>query len=373
MKDFLDKNRESISKAKIVYLVMGNEAADLDSMVSSLLYTWLKLKINNDFSVTYIPFIPIPREDLGLRREVVYLFQKADVSLENLTFWGEVDFIALGEQGRLRLFLMDHNKLPKSFSGYESLVEEIIDHHSDEGFYPHAKVRKIEPVGSTCTLVAEELFRLAEGSLEKKGAVLLLGTILLDTVNLDPNAGRVTPKDIEMVKNLLPIAQIDPDLLFETLQREKFHVSHLSTMDLLRKDYKEYTAKTIRYGISAVQISFDAWLKNDPNLGEKLNAYRMSQKLNLLIVMLTHIKPRFQRELILVSESSRLLKKVKEYLNSKDIGLIPHPSAQGIPGFSRGTSCIRYYIQGNSEYSRKKLQPLLQKYLTSTLLTGSSK
>jgi exopolyphosphatase len=336
MKDFLDNNRESISKVKIVYLVMGNDSADLDSMVSSLLYTWLKLKINNDSSVTYIPFIPIPREDLGLRREVVYLFQKADVSLENITFWGEGDFIALGEQGRLRLILMDHNKLPKSFSGYESLVEEIIDHHSDEGLYPYAKVRKIEPVGSTCTLVAEELFRLSAGSLEKKGAVVLLGTILLDTVNLDPNAGRVTPKDIEMVKNLLPIAQIDPDLLFETLQREKFRVSHLPAMDLLRKDYKEYTAGTIRYGMSTVPISLDVWLKKEPNLGEKLDTYRVKQKLNLLIVMLTHIEPQFQRELILISESSSILQKVEEYLSSKDIGLIPHPWAHGLPGFSRG-------------------------------------
>ena len=75
--------------------------------------------------------------------------------------------------------------------------------------------KTIELVGSCSTLVAEKLLSL--GVLDSQMSSLLLGTILLDTINLDPNAGRTTDKDKEIVKRLQQTYSVAPDELYKAL------------------------------------------------------------------------------------------------------------------------------------------------------------
>ncbi len=78
-------------------------------------------------------------------------------------------------------------------------VVDIVDHHKDERPPTAAGTTarclcncRIEMVGSCCTLVAETIFRESPDFLTSDAAIvpLLLGTILLDTVNLSEQAGR---------------------------------------------------------------------------------------------------------------------------------------------------------------------------------------
>lgn len=94
------------------------------------------------------------------------------------------------------------------------------DHHKD--MWPsNLKVKKaIELVGSCSTLVAEKLLPLE--ILDSQMAHLLLGTILLDTINLDPRAGRSTHKDIEIVKQLQDKYPVDLDELYTALSQGLF-------------------------------------------------------------------------------------------------------------------------------------------------------
>ena len=89
------------------------------------------------------------------------------------------------------------------------------DHHKD--LWPaNLKVDKtIELVGSCSTLVAEKLLPL--GVLDSQMTSLLLGTILLDTINLDPRAGRTTDKDKAIVKRLQEMYPMAPDELYRAL------------------------------------------------------------------------------------------------------------------------------------------------------------
>lgn len=59
--------------------------------------------------------------------------------------------------------------------------------------------------------------------------MLLLGPILFDTVNLNPQRHRVTPKDEVVAKKLLTIAQINQNVFFEELQTAKFNDESLTT------------------------------------------------------------------------------------------------------------------------------------------------
>lgn len=71
-------------------------------------------------------------------------------------------------------------------------------------------------VGSCSTLVAERALSLAADKVSEPVAATLLGTILLDTVNLDEEAGRATEKDREVA-----------DLLGEICGQEKGEVSFI--------------------------------------------------------------------------------------------------------------------------------------------------
>ena len=96
-------------------------------------------------------------------------------------------------------------------------VLNFSDHHKDQ-WPANLKVnKKIELVGSCSTLVAEKLLTL--DALDSQMSSLLLGTILLDTVNLDPRAGRVTDKDKEIVKQLQEKYPLALDELYRSVSK----------------------------------------------------------------------------------------------------------------------------------------------------------
>jgi exopolyphosphatase len=362
VEEFLQSARGR-AKQGVVHVVMGNEAADLDSMASALVYAWYRSETMKPAGEVCLPFIPIPRADFKLRTEAVFLFQEAGLSPDKLLFLEDLDLPALHKEGRLKLVLVDHNKLASAQAGLAEAVEEILDHHQDEKLYPRAASRVIEPVGSSASLVAEKILRDIPRLLEPDCARLLLGTILLDTVNLDPKAGRVTPKDSQMAEKLLALSGAGQKELFDRLQFEKFNVAALDSADLLRKDYKAYTAGKIRYGMSSVLISADAWARKDARLAEELARYAAAGKLGLLVVMIAYTEPEFRRELLVYSPDEKLHKIFLEFLNSKDLDLKPIN-----PESLRASARLALFSQANASYSRKKLQPLLQDFLAGVTL-----
>ena len=69
--------------------VLGDEAADLDSMASPVAYAWL-LARENGGPIT-VPVMNIPRADFQLRSEAAWLFAEAGVQVDNLVFLDEID------------------------------------------------------------------------------------------------------------------------------------------------------------------------------------------------------------------------------------------------------------------------------------------
>ncbi|SIQ62924.1 exopolyphosphatase [Alkalispirochaeta americana] len=353
----LAKTKEKISSGReTLHCVLGNEAADLDSMVSALVYSFYRS--GPEETDLRIPVINIPRGDYKLRTEAVFLLRQAGIDPALLSFIDEIDLAGLHRAGRLELTLVDHNRLAGNQSDLADAVREIVDHHADEGLFSDALVRLIEPTGSAATLVAREISRNTPELLEKDVASLLVGTILLDTVNLDPAAQRTTPDDQAMVDLLLPRAEQSQDDLFQVLQREKFNVSDLETRDLLRKDYKEWQIGENRIGISSVLLPVKDWVARDSELAQGLEAYRDARGLDMLLAMIAYTAPGFTRELVLLVPEKERLQQLEALLNEKGLDLadITPPSLQEVAS-DLGLRC---FSQGNLGISRKKLQPLLQ-------------
>jgi exopolyphosphatase len=351
---FLGLTRAAVAAGRVRRLVLGNEAADLDSMAAAVGYAYA-LSSARPGEPMFVPVINIPRADYKLRTEAAYLFSEAGVPVESLTFADELDLEQLAGAEGTEIVLVDHNVLAAGQQGLGRAVVGVVDHHKDEGGFADARPRVIEPVGSACTLVAEALLGDAGVVIEPGLAKLLAGTILLDTVNLDPAAQRATPRDGAVAAQLLELCGADRNALFERLQFEKFNVASLDTADLLRKDYKEYQMGAVRCGIASVLLPIARWQAKDPELSASLAGFAAQRGLDVLLAMNAFTDPEFRRELVVWSADEALHARLTGFLEDSDLGLEQQPGGGGR---------VAFYAQNNAAYSRKKLQPLLLKLFT---------
>jgi exopolyphosphatase len=357
---YLAEKKKALDSDRILNLVLGNDASDLDSMASSVMYAYYAGRARADENgPVYLPLINIPRADFKLRTEAVYLFDATGIELENLLFADEADLDRLQETNRLRLTLVDHNKLAPSQCRYQELVEAIVDHHEDEGLYSQITSRTIEPVGSAASLIAEKILKDKPELIDEGTGKLLLGPILLDTVNLDPKEKRVTPKDEGIAGVLVKRTAADQKALFNKLQFEKFNVSSLETYDLLRKDYKEWQVGAIKYGIGSVRMPLKAWIEKDPDITAGFESYLKERDLHLLLAMNAYTDPDFHRDLAVYSPDAGLREKVITHLETSGLGLKPIN-----PQELKGKGHICFFVQGDLSKSRKKLQPILSDFFS---------
>ena len=353
IKDYLTQTGSHYNPEKNTTIVIGNEAADLDSMASSVTYAYY-LSLSG---VNAVPLMNIPRSDFILRTEAVYLFEEASLSPDNLLFIEDINLKELFDKGNLKLILVDHNVLGSGQASYEKAVTEILDHHADEEKYPTAAKTDIRPVGSTATLVAERFIQNYKDKIDSDIGTLLLGTILLDTVNLDEGAGRVTDDDAKIAGDLIGITGLDQKTLFDKLQFEKFNVSSLGSYDLLRKDYKEWQLGDVKCGIGSVLMPALDWIKKDPDILKAFQDYARERKLDVLLAMNAYTDPDFTRNLGVFIPDSNLRARTIRFLETSDLGLEIMDS-----GFSGDSSEIVFYHQSNLGISRKKLQPKLNDF-----------
>lgn len=344
---FLKAAAEAARIGKTLRIFLGNEASDLDSMASSILLAYSRGV--NCGGLANVPVMNIPREDFSLRTEAVWLFKEVGIDSKDLVFLDDLDLGNLFATGESKLVLLDHNKLANTQSAWADAVEEVVDHHTNEQLYPAAK-KVIEPTGSATTLVAESLLANIPVRLEAGVYTLALGTILLDTVNLDPDAKRVTPRDDAVAMQLLTLAKQDRTALFNSLQYEKFNVAGLSTRDILRKDYKEYRMGTVACGIASALLPMIDWLKQDSALDAAFTQFCTERKLDVLVVMNAYTATDFKREMAVHALDVALRKRLAGCLNQAGLGLTTLLPSKAHTDF---------YAQSDLNQSRKKVQPLL--------------
>ena len=237
-------------------IVLGNESADLDSILSAILYAYYKQLKSNENEGIYVPIVNVPQEDLSLRKELLFLLKPSHIEETSIVcidqfnkFFPSNQFNSNINSLQLKsVVLVDHNRLIDSEKEFTPIVTEVIDHHADEThFLPNLSKKVIETVGSCTTLLSEIFLNDKSINIDNQIAKLLLATILVDTVNFDESAKKTTAKDVDMATLLTKIANVDSlsnDLfqknLFDEVNKEKSNIDSFTTNELLRKDYKEW-------------------------------------------------------------------------------------------------------------------------------------
>lgn len=230
-----------------------------------------------------VALIQTARDDLRLRGENLRAFALAGLtpsanevlSLSDLPSGSKPPFPST------KFALVDHNRLGSLFADTpNATVVAVVDHHDDEGLYKDTTSPRLiqVPTGSCASLVGQ-LIANANATPPPGLATLLLSAILVDTNGLKPNKKAVDADyagaAFLAVHSSLPDAgSLTGDLqdnseiqaLNTDLQDRKASVEHLSTRDLLRRDYKEYTfvphwsaSTPVQVGLASVPVGFAEW------------------------------------------------------------------------------------------------------------------
>jgi len=160
-----------------------------------------------------------------------------------------------------RLILVDHNELSQAVPGAADLpIVEILDHHRLGNMPTEAPILFInQPVGSTCTIVAD-LYRRHGIAPERPVAGLLLAGIIADTLN------GTSPTATEIDRTLLADLGKTAGITAGDLAAEIFSVGSplqtLSPARVVEADAKQYSEKGVRFSVAQIEevtfANFDA-------------------------------------------------------------------------------------------------------------------
>ncbi|KAJ3374597.1 hypothetical protein GGF31_007375 [Allomyces arbusculus] len=376
-----------------ITVVLGNEAADLDSTIASLLVAHLASLSAPDCDRIYVPALPIARADLALRTDVTAFLSTLLPDAANLLFFQDdlpTIFSPASERPEsLHVFLTDFNALPPSLAHLHPFISAILDHHVDTRDYVHARPRTIAAVGSATTLVIlhfADLIASLPAPHRAEIATLALGPIAVDTALFDVGMARATEADVIAADICLAwrdgrdadlpasSASIDATVvtdtartahlvaalgdLHERLHAAKLAISHLSTSDLLRKDYKEFQHPTLDntvYGMASVTWDLRAWQKRDGVTAwrEAVAQWARDRHLHSLFILTAFTdEGRFTRQLAVVAPEPGRAEAIVDAVRDNAPEVRLENSEEGT-----------FWWVRNIKMARKVIQPVLRRVL----------
>ncbi|PVV05173.1 hypothetical protein BB560_000310 [Smittium megazygosporum] len=335
---------------KQLTIVLGNQAADLDSMVSSIAFSYyLSLLPSADQKHNLqdnliLPVINIKASELRLRKDCEYVLSSF-LSFETGSKKSALGFfideleepmqilnetVNYKEIQSKRVYIVDHNVLTFEQNFLSKYVSGIVDHHFDEKKYSNLDPRLIRPVGSCTSLVAlllrtrfKELGLQNYSEIMPKSLVLaLIAPILIDTHNMKAPGDKITDIDRDSVDWLLSIletysldtfkidsstndfelkdehlnSKFQKKIFFKHLSKLKKDISSYSMLDLFEKDFKQLRISGadhlpyIQVGISSIPARLESILPSESHIKDMSAACAeiCENKTLDIFILLTH-------------------------------------------------------------------------------------
>ncbi|TIB72860.1 hypothetical protein E3Q23_03230 [Wallemia mellicola] len=231
-------------------IALGNEAADTDSLASSIAMAYHLEHTHGGSNA--IALLLTPRDSLDLRPENQMALENAKMSHQNHQDLLTIDELPMKVKRLAPLLkgivLVDH---PKPVGDWKlANISGIIDHHKDRHWGLDANPRIIEMTKSCSSLVARELFSHMElykkdQEIPKELADLLLAAIALDSSGLET----ATDVDIRSAAQLYKYTHGDKKFkgkkffkymskLSKAYRDARNDLDKLDFLDLLKRDYK---------------------------------------------------------------------------------------------------------------------------------------
>lgn len=232
-------------------------------------------------------------------------------------------FMVLGDDGRLqgiltrtdilrpartRLVLVDHNEMTQAVSGADEVtITEILDHHRLGSLSTQQPILFInDPVGSTCTIIAE-LFRRDGLAPSPQIAGILMGGIISDTLNLQSPTS--TEKDATLLAWLSRLAGVDTRQLADLIFSSGSVILASPPEKVVRSDFKIYDEDGVRFAVSQVEeLGFGNFWHHSKALAKALDDLCTQEHLCFACLLITDINT--QNSLLLFKGDPELTKRI---------------------------------------------------------------
>jgi len=331
-------------------IVLGNESADLDSVVSALMMAYYQ-HLTDPLAPIPLPVVNIPRQEMRLRTDILFLMKRLNIDLTKLTFVDEIDLSNPANSQTFSLTLVDHNQLAPHQAHLNNHVTAIIDHHIETGRYDETVKKTIRPVGSTATLIGYLFIQNHPETLGRNLARFLLAPILVDT-RLLKDPVKTTPLDQTTAKWLQTKAELNVTVFYDLLQGKKSMLSHLTAKEILKKDFKAWRWAGQTGGISSTPQLLETLLKTKPGILEAAHQLASEHQFDFYIIMGNGGTPQPRRDLVIWCPGKQLIEQLVRHLQKSTIGikkaLFSHHKTSISPHF-------HHFHQENPLFSRKKM------------------
>ncbi len=207
-----------------------------------------------------------------------------------------------------RIVLVDHNELTQAVPGADEVtITEIIDHHR---LGPIATPQPIlfinEPVGSTCTIVAD-LFRRYGLTPSPEIAGLMMSGLISDTLLLQSPTS--TEKDASILTWLETFADIKAKALAKLIFSSGSVILASPPDKIVRSDFKIYDEDEVRFSVSQVEeLGFDNFWQHAKAMSRALADLRNDERLAFSCLLITDINT--QNSLMLVKGDPEFIRRI---------------------------------------------------------------
>jgi manganese-dependent inorganic pyrophosphatase len=222
---------------------------------------------------------------------------------------------------RKKVILMDHNETAQAVDGVEEAdILEIIDHHrvGDISTLMPIHVRN-DPIGSTCTIIAE-LMLLHRIEIPRDVAGLLLSGILSDTLLL--TLSTTTERDKEVAGTLALIADLKIADYEKELMAASINIKGKTAKELLFHDFKEYSLGDKKIAVSQLMVIDKEELRaKERDIKVEMEQLRAEKQYDLVVLLITN--PLETGEEVMVKGEQQIIEKAFEVEVRDDKCFIP--------------------------------------------------
>lgn len=209
---------------------------------------------------------------------------------------------------RTRLVLVDHNELTQAVPGAgEVTITEIIDHHRLGALNTQQPILFLnEPVGSTCTIVAD-LFRRENLTPSPSIAGIMMSGIIADTLHL--NSPTSTEKDASILSWLGRIAGVNSKALADSIFSSGSVILASPPDVVIRSDFKIYDERDVRFSVSQVEeLGFGNFWHHARQIIDALGKVQTEERLLFSALLVTDINT--QNSLLLVKGDADFISRI---------------------------------------------------------------
>ncbi len=247
-------------------IVIGHKNPDTDSVASA--FVWSRI-LNKSGTLATPAIFGKPNKETKL------VFEKVGLDVPKPQNLADKE-----------VFLVDHNETEQMADGIEEVVG-VIDHHKISFKSDSPLFFRVEPLGSTCSVIRKISIE-KNIELEKDEIFLLLCGIISDTLNF--NSPTTTELDKELGKDLADLLDVDTDLLAQDLFEAKSDLSDYSLKEVIEADYKSFDIGKSKLGIGVSEIvSFNFFENKESQVIDILKEIKKDKKIDYIYFVVINI------------------------------------------------------------------------------------